>query len=668
MPTFESYDIFDTVLVRILGSPTSVFLLLGKALHTAGLIAVSAQEFTSMRVNAEKQARLRKESREVSLEEIYADIRAALQWTEIQTIAARELECRLEQLVLRPVPGMKQELETVRTRQQAVIFLSDMYLSGETIRGFLQQHGLWRPNDKLLVSCDLGVSKASGDLFAKVLDTEGISPKALCHHGNDSWNDVSKPLSMGIKVQPFPAGNLNRYETLLEQHAASTGALSSALAGASRLARLAQRAEAPENQTLRDIAASVVAPALLSYVIWLLRRAQTEGIRRLYFVSRDGQILLQIARVLAPKLGVTCELRYLYSSRQSWHLPGITELDVKRLDWLFLKYDFLSIRSLLFRVGLSPTAIRGELAQFGFTPEGWDRSLTPEEVERAKAVFNLASVGTLVEESAREQRERVLRYLTQEDLLSSEPWALVDVGWNGRPQASLGRILATVGAAPPRGFYFALASVPSSPTAGRFEAYLFDPSDQRFRNVLNDVDLSTFLEIACAADHGTVEGYRDDPGGTVVPVLRSPTNLTAQSWGLATVQATTVQVAQELCLVDGLVDGHADVRHAVMAVMKAFWTSPSREDARVFGAFEFENDQSGTSRYPIAEAFSIRDVCRTVIRGRIPSRHLCCWHAGSVAISPGPIRKFLRLSSALKRRLHSGGQRSAASDPARNQT
>jgi predicted HAD superfamily hydrolase len=59
------------------------------------------------------------------------------------------------------------------------------------------------------------------------------------------------------------------------------------------------------------LAADVVAPCYVAYVKWLLNDAQKRGIKRLYFLSRDGYILMKIAENMEHD-GI--ELRYLFLS------------------------------------------------------------------------------------------------------------------------------------------------------------------------------------------------------------------------------------------------------------------------------------------------------------------------------------------------------------------
>ena len=426
----------------------------------------------------------------------------------------------------------------------------------------------------------------------------------------------------------------------------STGGLSSLMAGASRLTRLSLPAANEAQRTLRDVSAGVMAPTLTGYVIWVLRRAQARALRRLYFMSRDGQILLEIARRVSPKLGIECELRYLYSSRQSWHLPSIITLDDAGLEWLFMKYDFLSIESLLFRVGITPREVANELEIAAFNASDWRRQLHAAEIERLKTLLLCGRIHEMILMRARAKRAILVGYLRQEGLLDGEPWALVDLGWNGRPQASLGEVLRSIGGAVPHGFYFALDSRPCSESAGTFEAYMFDQDNMQHHVALSEVNIYTVMEIACSADHGTVDEFTQT-GCSYRPVLRSERNQLAIDWGLRLMQQAICRFSDHLVLGSSLIDISADMRPTLVALLKAFWEHPTRLEVSVWGAFQFESDQSGASVHQIVKPYTIAAIYKALLGQSImPSSSF--WQHGSISISPCPIRLALQFGRWLK--------------------
>src|SRR5699024_7318970 len=63
------------------------------------------------------------------------------------------------------------------------------------------------------------------------------------------------------------------------------------------------------------VVTAFLAPFLVCYVRWVLDQALQRGIKRLYFVARDGEVMYKIARQL-KRPGDDIEMRYLYGSRR----------------------------------------------------------------------------------------------------------------------------------------------------------------------------------------------------------------------------------------------------------------------------------------------------------------------------------------------------------------
>jgi hypothetical protein len=109
-----------------------------------------------------------------------------------------------------------------------------------------------------------------------------------------------------------------RYERRLEAAAADGLALAADFARAARAARAAVPAADARAAALRDVAAGVAAPMLAAYVLWILGEAAARGTVRIHFLARDGQVLWELARRLAPRLHPGIDCRYLAASRQIW--------------------------------------------------------------------------------------------------------------------------------------------------------------------------------------------------------------------------------------------------------------------------------------------------------------------------------------------------------------
>src|SRR5262249_37175237 len=226
--------------------------------------------------------------------------------------------------------------------------------------------------------------------------------------------DVKGAGRAGVCSLHFPEGNLGRYESILTKYGQTTDGIASLLAGASRLARLATVANNPQERALRDIAAGLVAPVLISYVFWILQRARRGGVRRLYFLARDGQILIGIARRLMPMVYPECDVRYLYASRQAWHVPALEKIGARELEGILDATDHLSVRAVLGRVGLAPEKLQEVLSEHGYPCSVWDRNLKPEERDGLAGLLKSRDAEDAIRTSTGALREVLFQYLSQE--------------------------------------------------------------------------------------------------------------------------------------------------------------------------------------------------------------------------------------------------------------
>jgi FMN phosphatase YigB (HAD superfamily) len=652
--TIASFDVFDTLLTRIVGRPASLFLWLGHRLAAAGKLQCSAEAFAAARVDAERRACRNAPGNQATLAEIYAELAWSLGMDAKRRDEMMGAELQLEEECIRVVPGAVERVAEARTAGAKVFFLSDMYLPKSFIIAELSKHGLWSDDDQCFVSGECRRSKRTGELFDHLLAHEDIPATSVAHCGNDAIADLAAPCARGIQIVPILHANLNRYEEILESHARDTQGLSSALAGASRLARLQVPTNDEHLGALRDISAGVAAPVLTAYVLWILHKARQEGLARLYFVSRDGQILCDIARRLSPKIGFRGECRYLYGGRQAWFLAASASDMSRWEEWCFEESEFLSVSSQLTRAGLKPEQWREALEGLGFSAATFSANLSPPDRDRLRQWLRSAPIAEKITEEAFLRRGVLKKYLAQELVLGSTRWGLVDVGWRGRLQYYLEQVLADEGAQPPTGFYFGLSARSRYASKGPQHCYFFD--DDRQVGYGNDLRfLATPIEIFCAANHGVVMGYQERQG-VIHPVLREECNSSAMSWGLETVHRTIGQFVDCLHLDPSLVNERADLRPCTSSLLKCFWKTPLLSEAVAWGRHQFEADQAGAYQLPLASPYSLKDVWDTYRRGGNPRRNDCEWKPGSMAMTHPVVRKLIGVAGRAARAL-GGGQK-----------
>jgi FMN phosphatase YigB (HAD superfamily) len=646
----SSFDVFDTILTRQIGSPEAAFLLLGNQLQKRSLIACTAEAFARIRSTAEHRAFENAGGLDscVNLDKIYEEVGFVLRLTVEERRQLLEIELSLEEFLLEPVPAALEILDQARKRGDRILFLSDMYIGTEFIQKILTHHGLMQMGDRLYVSCDYSQSKYSGKLYRRMLQQEGLAPKSVTHCGNSLRSDIKMAQRSQLKTKSFEQGNLNRYEEILETYVWETEGLSSALAGASRLARLSQpRRLSKRDAALQEISASVAAPFLVGFTLWILKRAKKLGLKRLYFLSRDGQILLAIAQRLIKKLDFDCELLYLYGSRQAWLLPSLTYLNEETLANIFPIDDtdvhLRSVRILLARFQLQPEDIAPSLLKLGLSSNDWARNLTVSESQALRDLFlTPGPVQDKILAQAAAARAMLKTHLRQCGALTGEPMGLVDVGTGATLFHALSEIFETEGMSPPHGFYLGLRQAVKDSRFGLPEVYLYD--ERHHLGLLRVQGLVTMLETFCSADHGSVVGYQA-VGDRVEPILTELKNQRVLDWGYGLVQETICAVADRLLLDPILLNPEANLCAASLAVFNLFWTQPTCQESLALGTFPMEDGWGKESiSICLATPYKWRDVLK-----RSSRRHW--WHGGAIAQSSTPIQWMFKGRKLIRQRM-----------------
>lgn len=639
-PGVASFDVFDTCLTRLVGSPQDVHLLTGRAARQAGMIAQSPAAWRHVRMQAERNAAANAGGVETDLVAIGRELVIATGLPASVVDALLALELDVERTLLWPVPALAAEVDRARRAGTPVAFVSDMYVPGSFLRDALTAAGLARGDDVVMVSCETGAPKWTGAAFHALAERQQVSVDSISHVGDHHRSDVVVPRRLGATARLFDDTALNRFEVTLDRYAVETEGLSAAFAGASRAARLGTQAEDEEHGALRDVAAGVVAPAMVAFTLWVLRRAEQLGLRRLYYVARDGQILIDVARRLIERMALDVEVVYLYGSRLSWWLPSVDSTTGDAIEWAFATHNWLDVATIVKRLQLPGEGVDRLLAAAGLA--GIDRTvhLTDEQLRAIRAVLTEPSWSAEVLCAADASRRAMLAYLGANGVLDGVPAALVDIGWIGRMHVCLGKVLQSVGVEPPRGLYFGISgAAPNGEDTAR-EAYFFDvrvPS-----GYTADVDdVVNMFDVFCTGFGGQTLGYDVSADDVVEPRFAPDYDDVKRSWGLEVLHRTVGRFTDLVVLDSNLVDLDADMRAAVDDVVRLFIEEPTRSEGRTWGAFPRE-DESGRHEDPLARAYRPRDVLAR-LSGSVGGRDHRYWKGGSRVITPRPLQLVIEL-------------------------
>lgn len=293
-----SFDVFDTLIFRPFSSPTDLFYFLGDRLGLLDVRRIRVEQEASARRDCFEE----KGHYEVTFEEIWNRMER-----EIGIPAERGmlLERELESEFCYANPFLLQVFEALRARGKRIICISDMYLPRAFLRELLEKNG-YTGTEKLYVSCEHGRSKAKGDLYRLVRE-EFPQGTTFIHVGDNEQSDVKMAQKCGFAVKYYP--NVNKQSQSFRPYDMSP-VIGGAYRGIvnNRLYR-GGSACSPEYEYGFIYGGLFV----LGYCHFIHEYCCRNGVEKLLFLSRDGNILKEVYDRLYPDDNTA----YVYWSRMA---------------------------------------------------------------------------------------------------------------------------------------------------------------------------------------------------------------------------------------------------------------------------------------------------------------------------------------------------------------
>ena len=403
-----------------------------------------------------------------------------------------------------------------------------------------------------------------------------------------------------------------------------------------------------------DACAFVLAPALVSYVAWILKESTESKKRRLYFLARDGYFMYKTARVLCEEFGFPIECRYLSCSRYSVRIPTYCLDFEEALDYICRGGIDVNMEKILDRAGLKENEKAQVLKDL---KEKQNLSFEKEEEipharlgEIKKALGNCGIFKSFVMGNSQRALPLFLEYLRQEGLFENIPMALADSGWVGSMQKILGRAieygrgqkdLLTPAAEDQssaaqedfhsqflEGYYWGLYELPLNVEPGRYHCYYFQPDG----NIQEKIFFSNCLfEAVFSAPHGMTMGY-EKTEGRAEPVYAaiSPGQKKFMEETGKIYKSFTENLAAEIksCLKDrgsvseisdesskgsspekffSLFDMEKD-KEIIFELLSVFMGKPSKGEAEAFGSLHFSDDVIDHTFQELAPVFTYEEL------------------------------------------------------------
>ena len=607
-----SFDVFDTLITRAIAHPTDVFAIVKAKLlstHWALMEASVVDGFPGLRVSAERGARERKLREaghsEVTLAEIYLAFSERSGASGALVLALQQTELATELQVMRAIPDAASLFAFALAKNKRVIVCSDMYLPGAEICKLLSQCG-YHGYDAVFVSAELAASKQAGTMYPLVAQRLGVRPERILHIGDDPHGDQLMARASGWHALAAPRGydrSTLRSPWNGETHF-SPDAVASIVAGLKRIR--SNRITQTQPDPWEELGFACFGPLCTGFLLWLRVEIERKRPDRILLFARDGYFLSGILPRFLTGLEPLPRCEYVYASRGSLLLAGMTDFSLERLEHLFSGRRKRALRTHLERLGLDPAAVVTQISTAGFSSLDDD---VHNGDPRMKAL--LANVHQLVLRESARQRSLVQAYL-EPFFDDAREVMLIDVGWVGNMQASIARLMQTK--RPDlitRGHYFGLfpgAAANALPRHTMHGWLTGNANIARFEQEFWWSGGVELLEFALTAPHGTTLGYERIADGSIAPVLE---NSIEEQRGAALGQRLQ---RGALAFIDAFLTAYGDV--PAESLNSREWaadfyrvvTNPSRAEAELLGALTHSDSAGETSlRLPLAPAIDGSD-------------------------------------------------------------
>lgn len=489
-----SFDIFDTLIKRDVSRPDFVFELVEREFNRTHDDKVS--DFRIKRIQAERKAREEHRDREVTLEEIYAEL-VEENFSEITCEELKNIELKIEaQVCVCNIP-LKKIYDYSLKKSKKVYIISDMYLPRDFVERLLVQCG-YSQWDGLFLSSDIGKTKRSGALFDYVIDHEKLSVSKWLHTGDGVKTDylnarakkintckIARDVRRTRYVSPFENNITEDYKSLLcfiNNH----------------LNRKAPYSE--------QIGYEVYGPVVFYFVKWLDEHLDYD--KTTLFFARDCYVIMKALELYRGELDKSRN-HYFIGSRRSVTVPALYKdsslVSVQRL--LQSSARKLTLKEVLTKIGVESDACSGEMNRHGLTP---DTILDREHlVDNAGFAEFYHEIEPAVRKNAEEEYSAFLEYFNS--LNCTKNIQVVDIGWRCSMQKSLEALLADEGYKF-KGYYFGVRENSLVTDKSTAVGYYLNREDD-FKKKCFLAEATALIEIFFSAPQGSAIKYRigDEP-------------------------------------------------------------------------------------------------------------------------------------------------------------
>ena len=391
-----SFDLFDTLVIRIFDNPEILFDLIGKKFNITNFKAIR----TSMQNKCGIELYEKYKYPHANIDEIYDFISNNTKIENVNKIMTYEI--KEEENIIYQNKKMYEAYLFAKKHNKRVIVTSDMYLKKQTINNILRKCE-YNEIDRLYLSSEERKAKFDGTLYDFIIEEEKVLSKEILHIGDSLKDDINMAKSKGLETYHYKETNIKKSNSI---------ALSLAK-GIERLIII----------NTDDFSTSLGAKAGLTYM-GLYEELLQKKKEKIVFLSRDGYNLYHIFK----KFNKSVEVKYYYTSRRALLLASITSLENNTLNILPPFTLGQTIEEILDYICMREIFNIDDLKQVGFKSFK-DRINSIEDINKFKKIYSLKEQEVL--NICKKEREEAISYFRSLEIDDNDV-LFFDCGWKDK--------------------------------------------------------------------------------------------------------------------------------------------------------------------------------------------------------------------------------------------
>lgn len=332
----------------------------------------------------------------------------------------RDMYIQVEKSVVYVNKKMIKYLTRKKANGSKIIMISDFYCGKEILNQLLETVGVLQLFDDVYVSCDYRLSKRTGSLYNYVIKNLNVNVSNVIMIGDNVHSDVDVPRSLGIK-----AIRVKERKSALPYKLKKKIYYDSNFFSGCKINKDVIKIFKSGNLDLSNYAFSLV-----WFTKALVEELNLKNKNKVYFLSREGQILKILFDNYCAEHNICIKSYYLEVSRNSVLKASLKDLDNEDFYALISQRKDLSVCDFLKTLDFGDADIKSIKEELSFDI---DEKLTNfGKSSQFNELKNNLTFKSIYDELRISQRAEFEKYLERFDL--DDDISIVDVGWKGTMQ------------------------------------------------------------------------------------------------------------------------------------------------------------------------------------------------------------------------------------------